>query len=141
VTDTTKTDTTTANANASLIRSCYDAFTRGDIAGVLAVLGDDILWHVPGRGPLSSDYHGPSDVLGFFKHFTELSGGTFRVQVDDIFVGGDRVVVLCTESAQRKGKPWSSSQVHVWTVKNGRATGFCEYQGDQQTEDEFWSTP
>ena len=139
MTDTTKTDATTANAN--LVRSCYDAFTRGDIESVLAVLAEDILWHVPGRGPLSKNYRGPSEVLGFVKHFTELSGGTFRVEVDDVFAGGDRVVILCTESAQRKDRKWSSSQVHLWTVKNGRVTGFCEYQGDQQTEDEFWSTP
>jgi hypothetical protein len=44
-----------------------------------------------------------------------------------------------TESAQRGGRSWSSSQVHVWTVKDGRATVFWQYQGDQQTEDEFWS--
>jgi hypothetical protein len=25
-------------------------------------------------------------------------------------------------------------------VKDGRATVFWQYQGDQQTEDEFWST-
>jgi hypothetical protein len=48
--------------------------------------------------------------------------------------------VLCTESAQRGGRSWSSPQVHVWTVKDGRATVFSQYQGDQQTEDEFWST-
>jgi hypothetical protein len=40
-------------------------------------------------------------VLGFFQHFMELSHGTFRIQIDDILARGDRVVVLCTESAQR----------------------------------------
>src|SRR6516164_304063 len=51
----------------------------------------------------------------------ELSHGTFRIQVDDILAKGDRVVVLCTESAQPGGRSWSSTQVHVWTVKDGRA--------------------
>jgi hypothetical protein len=41
---------------------------------------------------------------------------------------------------QRGGRSWSSPQVHVWMVKDGRATVFWQYQGDQQTEDEFWST-
>jgi hypothetical protein len=27
----------------------------------------------------------------------------------------------------------------LWTVKDGRATVFRQFQGDQQTEDEFWS--
>ena len=128
-----------ANANAALIKSGYDAFARGDVQGALAVFAQDILWHIPGRGPLSRDYRGHAEVLGFLSHFMELSSGTFRIQVDDVLAKGDRVVVLCTESAQRGGRSWSSPQVHVWTVRDGRATVFWQYQGDQQTEDEFWS--
>ena len=127
-------------ANAPLIKSGYDAFARGDLQGAFAVFAEDILWHVPGRGPLSRDYRGHAEVVGFFQHSMELSRGTFRIQVDDILAKGDRVVVLCIESAQRGDRSWSSPQVHVWTLKDGRATVFWQYQGDQQTEDEFWST-
>jgi uncharacterized protein len=135
------TEATKAKANAVLIGSGYDALGRGDIQGAFAVFAEDILWHVPGRGPLSRDYRGHAELLGFFQHFMELSHGTFRIQVDDILAKGDRVVVLCTESAQRGGRSWSSPQVHVWTVRDGRAAVFWQYQGDQQTEDEFWSAP
>ena len=130
-----------ADANAQLIRNGYDAFARGDVQAALAGFAQDILWHIPGRGPLSRDYRGHAEVLGFFSQFMELSHGTFRIQVDDILAKGDRVVVLCIESAQRGGRSWSSPQVHVWTVRDGLATVFWQYQGDQQTEDEFWSTP
>lgn len=130
---------TAEKTNAALIVSAYEAFSRGNIQSVLTILAEDILWHVPGRGPLSRDYRGPDEVLGFFDHFMRLSDGTFRVQVDEIFAEGDRVVILCTETARRGGRSWSSPQVHVWTIKDGRATAFCQYQGDQQAEDEFWS--
>jgi len=103
------------------------------------VLDKDILWHVPGRGPLSRDYRGHAEVLGFFQRFMELSEGTFRITVDDVLAKGDRVIALVTESARRRGREWSSPQVHAWTVVNGRATVFWQFQGDQQTEDEFWS--
>jgi uncharacterized protein len=128
-----------ANANAALVRSGYEAFGRGDIPAALALFADDIFWHVPGRGPLSRDYHGRDEVSQFFGRFMEMSGGTFRVRVDEIMAHGDRVVVLCTESAQRADRSWSSPQVHVWTLKDGRATVFWQFQGDQQAEDEFWS--
>ena len=137
--DGTMTETAAAEANGALIASGYDAFSRGDIQGAIAVFAEDIFWHVPGRGPLARDYRGHAEVLGFFAHFMELSGGTFRLQIDDVLAKGDRVVVLCTESARRGGRSWSSPQVHVWTVKNGKATVFWQFQGDQQTEDEFWS--
>jgi uncharacterized protein len=139
--DTTTTETAAARANGALIRRAYEAFSRGDLQGALASFAEDILWHVPGRGPLSRDYRGRAEVLAFFAHFMELSGGTFRLEVDEVLAKGDRVVVLCTESALRGGRRWSSPQVHVWTVKDGQATVFSEYPGDQQAEDEFWASP
>ena len=129
-----------AKANAVLIKNAYDAFSRGDIPGAMAAFSEDIFWHVPGRGPLSRDYRGHAEVLGFFGHFMELSHGTFRLQVDDVLAKGDRVVVLCTESAQRGGRSWWAPQVHVWTVRDGKAAVFREYEGDQQGDDEFWSS-
>ena len=133
------TETTTARINAELIRRAYDAFSRGDTEGVFALFAKDILWHVPGRGPLSGEYRGHVEVQGFFQHFMELSSGTFRLQVDHILAEGDLVVVLCTDKAQRGNLSKTSQQVHVWTVRDGYATTFREYQGDQQSEDEFWS--
>ena len=132
-------ETAAAQANVALIKSAYDAFRRGDTKSVFAVFAENILWHVPGRGPLSRDYRGHAEVAGFFDHFMGLSEGTFRIRIDQILADRDRVVVLCTESASRAGRSWSSPQVHVWTVKDGRATAFWEYEGDQQGEDEFWS--
>jgi ketosteroid isomerase-like protein len=54
---------------------------------------------------------------------------------------GDRVVVLCTEFAQRGSRSWTAPQVHVWTVKDGKATVFREYEGDEHGDDAFWSSP
>jgi len=132
---------TAAEQNAATIRSAYEAFSRGDVDGALSAFADDILWHVPGRGPLSRDYHGRDEVLGFFGRVTELSAGTFRVRIDGVLAKDDQVIVLCTESAQRGSLTWSSPQVHAWTVHGGKAAIFHQYQGDQQTEDEFWSSP
>ena len=130
---------TDGESNRTLISDAYRAFANGDIPKAMAAMADDILWHVPGRGPISGDYHGHDEVLGFFQHFMQLSAGTFQIKVDDVLAKGDRVIALVTESAQRNGKAWSSPQVHAWTVKNGKATVFWQFQGDQQTEDEFWS--
>ena len=127
-----------ATVNAELIRRAYDAFANGDIPAVLAIFSPDITWHVPGRSPLSGDYKGHDDVLGFFTAGMELSDGTLRVAVDELVASAETVIALTTVSATRKGRAWSSPEVHVWRVQNGRAIEFCEFQGDQQTEDEFW---
>ena len=131
--------TTTAQANRELIETAYAAFAQGDVPTVMRVFDDNILWHVPGRGPLSRDYHGHAEVLGFFQRFMELSQGTFRIRVDDVLANDQRVIALVTETAERNGRRWSSPQVHAWTVQDGKASVFWQFQGDQQTEDEFWS--
>jgi len=130
---------TEAEQNAALIAGAYEAFGRGDIQHALEVFAEDITWHVPGRGPLSRDYRGHSEVLGFFDLFMRLSEGTFKIRIDEVLAKDDRVIILCTETAQRGGRYWSSPQVHAWTVRHGRAIDFWQYQGDQQAEDEFWS--
>lgn len=130
-----------AETNARLIKSGYEAFGRGDLETVSKIFAEDIFWHVPGRGPLSRDYHGRQEVLGFFDRFLGLSHGSFRLEVDDLLATDDKVVVLCTQTAERAGRRWTSPEVHVWTVKDGHAVRFWEFQGDQQAEDEFWAAP
>jgi ketosteroid isomerase-like protein len=125
--------------NMALIRRAYEAFDRGDIADVLRILDEDIHWHIPGRSPLSGDYKGHAEVIDFFTRTHTLSAGTFRIDIDDMLASEQHVVVLCTVSAQRQSQLWTAPEVHVWRVVNGIAIEFREYQGDQQTEDEFWS--
>jgi uncharacterized protein len=126
------------NDNAQLIRDGYEAFARGDIPAVLEILGEDIAWHVPGRSPLSGDYRGHDDVLGFFRRSMELSEGTLKVALDEVVADGDRVVAITTVSAQRNGRTLSTPEIHCWRVADGKAVEFREFQGDQQSEDEFW---
>ena len=126
--------------NADLILSAYEAFGRGDLGTVFSILSPGITWHVPGSSPLSGDYKGHGEVGGFFARTMELSGGTFAIDIQDILTASDRVVVLCTVSAERHGQAWSSPEVHVWRVAGGRAVDFREFQGNEQTEDAFWGS-
>jgi len=126
--------------NAELLRGGYDAFAKGDIPTVLGIFAEDIAWHVPGRSPLSGDYRGHQEVVGFFTKAMELSGGTLRVEADEILADGERIIALTTVSAERNGRSWSSPEVHLWRVQDGRAVTFREFQGDQEAEDRFWSS-
>lgn len=128
----------TAETNQALIERGYEAFSRGDLRTVFELFAPDIFWHVPGRGPLSGDRRGLTSVLALFQRVDELSRGTFRVTVEEVLAKGDRVVVLVTATARRHGHQWASPQVHVWTIEDGQATVFWQFQGDQQAEDEFW---
>ena len=125
--------------NAAIIRKGYEDFAQGNIPAVFAVFDPKITWHISGRGPLSGDYTGHTAIGDFFRRTMELSGGTFRMDVHNVLADDDVVVVLVTINAQRKGVYASFPEVHVWRMKNGKVIEFCEYQGDEQREDGFWS--
>jgi ketosteroid isomerase-like protein len=70
-----------AHPNEDLVRRGFAAFGTGDIAALRELLADDTVWHVGGRSPLTGDYKGKDEVLGFFAQLAERAGGTFRVDV------------------------------------------------------------
>jgi uncharacterized protein len=126
-------------SNASIIRKAYEDFARGNIPAVFAAFDDTITWHVPGHSPLSGDFTGHDQIGGFFQRTMELSGGAFSIDVHSVLADGDLIVALVTVSARRNGVSASFPEVHVWRMRNGKATEFREYQGDEQREDRFWS--
>lgn len=127
-------------SNVEILRAAYAAFAQGDVPAVLAVFDENITWHVPGRNPISGDYTGPDEVLGFFQVLVEGSGGTFHLDVADFLdSGGETVAVVVTEHGERNGNVRSDSAVHVWQMRDGKAVGFQGFQGDDHDFDEFWS--
>jgi DNA invertase Pin-like site-specific DNA recombinase/ketosteroid isomerase-like protein len=125
--------------NATVIRKAYDDFANGNIPAVLEAFDISITWYVPGHSPLSGDYQGLDEVVGFFKHTMELSGGTFGIEVHHVLAEEDVVVVLVTVKAERNGRSAAFPEVHVWRLANEKVTEFREFQGDEYTEDRFWS--
>jgi ketosteroid isomerase-like protein len=127
-----------AHANLQLVQRGYEAFGRGDIPALLEVLAGDIAWHVSGRSAVSGDYKGHEEVVGLFTRLMERSGGTFNLEIHDFTASDDHVVVLTRESAQRGAASVKDDTVHIWHVKDGKATEFWTTSFDQYASDEFW---
>ena len=87
----------------------------------------------PGRDPLSGVYHGHAEVGDFSSVSWKSPPATFRLQLNRILAESDVMVMLCTESANRDSSSWSLPKAHVWTLRDGYAASYRQYQGDQQT--------
>jgi uncharacterized protein len=129
----------TAQDNADLIRSGYEAFGKGDIPAVVALWSDDIVWHVPGRSPLAGDYTGAQEIVGFFGQLQERSGGSFSLEMHDLLASDDHVVALVRETATRGDNSLNNPSVHIWHVLDGKAIEFWAAPYDVYAGDEFWS--
>ena len=62
-----------------------------------------------------------------------------RIEVHDIVASDAKVFVLCTVTATRSGQRAEFEEVHLWRIANGHAVEFREFQGDEYTENKFWS--
>jgi len=130
---------TTAEPNAELVRRGYDALARHDSIALRALVAEDVTWRVPGRGPLSGDYHGHEQVLALLAKRRQLSSDTFRIKVQEMLADRDRIVVICVVSAERFGQYWSAPALHLWRMRSEKATDVYEFQLDQHGEAEFWA--
>jgi ketosteroid isomerase-like protein len=128
-----------AQDNGDLIRSGYEAFSKGDMVTIANLFAPDIRWSVSGRNVISGTYNGQDETFAFFGKIMELTDGTFTVAVHDLLASDDHVVVLAKESASRNGKSLESDDVHVWHIADGKAVEYWAISKDQHEVDEFWA--
>ena len=115
-----------ADGNLELIQSGYEAFGRGDIAGVLEILSDDIDWNVAEVLPQGGHLHGKDEVTGFFERLGSIWEG-LNLEIEDFVASGDRVCVIGKGSGSVSGTRTGYGFVHAWTVRDGAAARFAEY--------------
>jgi len=126
-----------SHAPEDILRTLYEAFAKGDVETVMSLLTDDVEYHISGRSPVSGTYKGKDEVLAWVGQLMELSGGTFRIEVQDILANDEHGVALTIKRGQRAGKTLENRSVHVWGFRDGKCTGVRGY--NEEAWDEFWS--
>jgi uncharacterized protein len=128
-----------AHPNEELVRRGYEAFNNADVETLRQLFADTTIFHEPGRSPISGDYEGLDQVLGFFGTLAERSGGTFRASLHDVVANDEHAVGLHSSDAERDGRSVRSLTVLVFHVRDGRITETWSHHYDQHEFDEFWS--
>ena len=106
---------------------------------MLALLADDVVWHVPGRSAIAGEYRGREAVRGYFEHRRTLAVSTFRVDVKAVLSEGDLVVQLADGTAERAGRGASWQTVGVFRVHDERIAECWVVPFDQYAFDEIWA--
>lgn len=126
--------------NLQQLRKGYDAFEKGDLATLGELFSDDIVWHAPGRGPISGDYKGKEEVFGFFGKLVQETGGTFKLEVEDMFANDERGVATQRISADRDGKHLDNYSTNVFRFDaDGKVVESWGMAVDTEVGTEFFS--
>jgi ketosteroid isomerase-like protein len=128
-----------AHKNEELLRSVYEAFTRGDMDAVLASCTDDVVFHVPGRSQVAGDHKGREGFMQMVGKVMQLTGGTFREEPHDILANDEHGVALLKHSLERDGRKFAYYTVHVWQIRDGKFTEWWEHPGDPIAFDEAYA--
>jgi ketosteroid isomerase-like protein len=130
-------------ANTDIVKGMYAAFGRGDVAGVLNGLADDIDWLTPGSKaiPYAGRYNGKSAVTGFFQKLAETCELDPFV-IEQYVEQGDVVVALGSYSGRVKStkKPFQSRWSMMFKFRGGTVAKFEEYLDTEALGNAFSSS-
>jgi uncharacterized protein len=121
--------------NVEIVRRAYEAWNRGDLDEAAEHLSPDIEWQMPSNLPDAETWRSSDEVsrglASFLQSWTEL-----RVEVQQIFDAGDRVVALVRYygRAAVTGLAVEGAGVDaaVWTLRDGKATKVQMYGGTNE---------
>ena len=116
----------------SIMRGIYDAFTRGDIATVVASLDEHIEWNEAEHVTFwsGSAFRGADEVVqGLFARIKPTFGRTWKIHVDRLFGCGATVIMQGRYSgtAQATGRYLSPRVAHIWDLEGDRIVRFQQY--------------
>jgi uncharacterized protein len=126
--------------NVTLARESYDALAKGDLDYIRdRLLADDVVFHVPGRGPLVGDYRGKDEVLRYLTQYSDRAGSAVRLEPQEFLSGEDHVAALVHARGERDGRTLDDRGVHLFRISNGKISERWSYPQDLYNTDEFFA--
>jgi len=114
-----------------VVQAAYGAFGRGDIASVLDLVTDDVVWTNPGPPDIFPDAgrrQGRAEVAQFFSILGETQDFE-RFEPTEFIAQGDRVVAIIQYRGRIKstGRTSEAELVHLFQIRDGKIARFDEY--------------
>jgi ketosteroid isomerase-like protein len=116
--------------NTKIVKQAYDYFKSGNIEGVLGLMSNDVDWRLPNveNMPHSGTRKGIEQVSEFFSLLAEVQDAK-QFDPNEFIAQGDKVVAMghYIWKVKPTNREYESDFVHVFTVRDGKITGFDEY--------------
>ena len=115
--------------NVQVVKDFFAAIGRGDRDGLLALVGEDIEWIIPGEDwPLAGTHRGHAGLA----ELLQKTSGEMEISSPEpleFVAQGDRVLVVgvATGKIKATNKPFKDDWVFDITVQNGKLTKIREY--------------
>lgn len=124
-------------ANVAIIKQCYAAFQRGDVATLKSYFAEDISWEIPAipGAAFTGKRQGNAHVMKFFEEMSAAQN-VDAFEPTEFIAQGARVVVLghyrFTVLATKRS--FASEWVHIFTVRDGKIAALREFSDTHLAE-------
>jgi uncharacterized protein len=126
-----------AHEDEAVVRRFVEAMVARDVGAIADCFADDVVFHIPGRNPLSGDYRGKAEVLTrLFQRWEEAFGG-LEIDVHDVLANDEHVVVLSDRRARRGTRAVEMRAASIYHVRDGRIGEAWLMEWDPYAIDEF----
>jgi uncharacterized protein len=125
------------------VRGCYEALARRDLGAYVALLADDCVMYEAGGADIihSGVYRGLGEMTGVFQRLSQLSDGSGRFELQDLFSDGVGAVVSVHRNLARRpdGRTLDTREALVFQVQDGKVRSVRNFDGDMSEVARFWS--
>jgi hypothetical protein len=125
--------------DVTIVKRGYTAFNRADVATLTELIAEDATQHMVGDNLVSGDFKGRDAILGMYARIAELTDGTYRCDIEQIFTdGAGTVVVVHRQTAERNGNRLDNRQALIFTVLDGKIVDLQDTSDDIAIDDAFY---
>jgi ketosteroid isomerase-like protein len=121
------------------VKRGYAAFNNADIETLTELIAEDATQHMVGDNLVSGEYKGRDAIFAMYARLGELTNGTYRADIEQIFTDGEgTVVVVHRQTAQRNGKQLDNRQALIFTILDGVVVDLQDTSDDIANDDAFY---
>jgi ketosteroid isomerase-like protein len=124
--------------NVARVRDAFRAFAERDSITVGRLIGNGVVWRVPGRSAMAGEYHGRAEIFEFLRRTADLTGGTYRTEVVDVWGSEELVVALYRAVGSRDGRELDIPQALVFRFEGDVLLEVLAVPCDPAAFDAFW---
>ena len=125
--------------NATLVRRGYDAFAAADIDSLARLIAPDAVQHMPGHNVFSGDHRGRDAILTMYGKLAERSGGTLKVELEELYANDDQVVTVYHSTGTREGRRLDTRHALVFQVRDNQVVELTDVADNEDSDDAFWA--
>ncbi len=130
---------TADDPNAVRVLDVYTRWFEGEAEPMLALLAEDMVYHLPGRHLGGGDIHGVEELLARGRQYGPTYDMPTRTQILDVVADDHWVITTERTRARRQGQTIDQAVCGVWRIEGGRAVELWSHFEDQAACDALWT--